>query len=85
MSFKGMIYDEGLWGAMRIFLNGRKKENREFFGRMSGFFNAVVGTKACAGSLRRLPTYATKGRKRDLPASSLFLPSHIAIPYRIKA
>nr|WP_315098525.1 hypothetical protein [uncultured Fretibacterium sp.] len=46
MSFKGMIYDEGLWGAMRIFLNGRKKENREFFGRMSGFFNAVVGTKA---------------------------------------
>ena len=55
MSFKGMIYDEGLWGALRIFLNGRKKENREFFGRMSGFFNAhrrqlnyiaVVGTKA---------------------------------------
>ncbi len=54
MTLGGMIYDEGLWGALRVFLNGRKKENREFFGRMSGFFGehrrrlnyiAVVSTK----------------------------------------
>lgn len=40
MTFRGMVYDEGLWGAIRVFLNGRKAENREFFRRMSGFFGA---------------------------------------------
>ena len=38
MTLGGMIYDEGLWGALRVFLNGWRKQDRGFFRRMSGFF-----------------------------------------------
>ena len=38
MTFGGMIYDEGLWGALRVFLNGWRKQDRGFFRRMFGFF-----------------------------------------------
>ena len=55
MTLRGMLHDEGLRGALRVFRNAMKKENREFFRRMSGFFGenrkrlnyiAVVSTKA---------------------------------------
>lgn len=40
MSKKGMIRDEGLFGAIRIFRNAHKKENREQFKKMFEFFKA---------------------------------------------
>lgn len=40
MSKKGMIRDEGLFGAIKIFRNAHKKENREQFKKMFEFFNA---------------------------------------------
>lgn len=39
MSITGMIKDEGLLGACRIFYRGMKKDNRQQFLKMYGFFN----------------------------------------------
>ncbi|WP_386692326.1 MULTISPECIES: class I SAM-dependent methyltransferase [unclassified Lonepinella] len=39
LSPKGMIHDEGIWGALRIVSNAMKSENRETFKKMFKVFN----------------------------------------------
>ncbi len=39
LSPKGMIYDEGIWGTLKIIRNAMKKENRPTFKKMFKVFN----------------------------------------------
>ncbi|WP_424405050.1 class I SAM-dependent methyltransferase [Pasteurella sp. PK-2025] len=39
LSPKGLLYDEGLWGSLKILKNGMKPENREQFKKMVKTFN----------------------------------------------